>query len=192
MLNAVSKQLLEAHRQDPVAVAVDVGVHGAMLQGEHQRGVDADDFPGAGAEHAPAEVAVAAAHVEHAAAGERRHVRCDPRPLPVGPPLRVDVDAEQRERPLAPWVQLPQRRREPCTLRRGGGAVDANRVAELDAVGHEGRQRGEGGEPARHVAVGVGLESSRDQRFEGRQVVGQRRFADHGQGRASNEAQLRH
>nr|WP_239056528.1 hypothetical protein [Wenzhouxiangella limi] len=58
----------------------------------------------AGIEHAPAEVTVAGADVEHALALEFQ-MRRDPVPLPVRTPFGVHDDTAEVQRPLAPRDQ---------------------------------------------------------------------------------------
>ena len=90
-----------------IAQTGQVALGGEELAEEQPVGVDADHAAGAGAEHTPQVVAVAAADIQHALAFEIE-VRGHAGPLPVRAPLGIDMHAEQLERPLAPGDQALQ------------------------------------------------------------------------------------
>ncbi len=101
-------QLLNAHRQHPHLVPLQVLLQGPVLHHEQRGRVDADHLRSPGAQHPPAVVAAAAAHVEHPAAGQAVDGIGQAIPLPVGAPLGVDMYAKQLEGTLAPGVQSLQ------------------------------------------------------------------------------------
>ncbi len=115
MENTVSKacsfagHLLDTHRQHPDLVLLQVFLQGPELHHEQRGGVDADHLSGAGAEHAPAVVAAAAAHIQYPPPAQVVDGVGQAVPFPVRAPLGVDVHTEQFEGALAPGVQPLQR-----------------------------------------------------------------------------------
>ena len=101
------------------------------LAEEQPVGIDAHDAVGTGAEHAPHVVAVAAADIEDALAGQIQ-VRGHPRPLPVRAPLGVDVHAEQLEGALAPGDQALQGGPQRSAGGLVTGGVEAQCITQFD------------------------------------------------------------
>ncbi len=81
---------------------------GEPLHDVHPGRIYADHQICAGRQHSPSVVAITAADIDNP-----RSCQVDvwgyARPLPVRPPLRVNVDATDLQRPLAPGMQRHQR-----------------------------------------------------------------------------------
>ena len=163
------RQLFPPQGQHPVPWMVDVALHGAMLHAEQQRRIHTDHFPGARGQHAPAEIAIAAADVEHAMAGEAAEAGRDALPFPVRAPLRVDVHVGKAERTFTPRMQRFQGVFEAAG---GWGAVDVHRGGVVETAWRHGRQRIHRCLPTGVVAV-VGLAEAL--RAEAQRPVGQLR-----------------
>ncbi len=149
------RELFQRHRQMPGRQLVEVALHGVELAEEQPVRIDAHHRVGAGAEHPPHVVAVAAADVEDALAGEiqmRRHAL----PFPVRTPFGIHVHAEDVERPLAPRRQAEQRIMGGGARRLVAIAFQAEGFAQLDGNGLDIRQRVDRALPARQVAVANG------------------------------------
>ena len=110
-------QNLEGHRQEEVGALsrIRIGSHptqiaadGQMLKEEEHGGVHAEHAGGPGAEQAPAEITVAAAHVEHLLAFQVAQGAGHSIPFPVGAPFGIQMDTEQIEGSFSPGVQFAQ------------------------------------------------------------------------------------
>ena len=149
-------QRFDPHRQHAHGRVAQVALEGLELQRKQGRGVDADDLGGPGAAHAPAVVAVTAAHVQHPPRAEGLDVRGQAIPFPVRAPLRVDVYAEQLEGAFAPGMQAAQRPEQGVATpgRQVLGAADSYGARVEVALVH--RRRGQGAQrllPARQIPV---------------------------------------
>ncbi|MNZ86395.1 hypothetical protein D3C78_1052140 [compost metagenome] len=197
------RQFLQRQRQVPGRQVGQVVLHGEELAEEQPVGIDADHAVGAGAEHAPLVVAVAAADIQHALAGKIQ-MRGDPCPLPVRVPLGIDMHAEQLERPLAPGDQALERLLQGGALLAAAGAGQGEAFGQLAVLDGQRRQGVDGGLPAGQVAVAAG-QLVGEQLGQGGRPGGQRRAAqtveqggevgaggEVGHGRAISEAKLRH
>ena len=148
-------QLLQRQRQVPGGQVRQVALHGLELAEEQPVGVDADHAFGAGTEHPPLVVAVAATDIQHAPAAQVE-VWSDPRPLPVRAPFGVDMHAKQVERPLAPGRQAEQRI---AHLLAGGViaiVIEGEAVQQVDLARQHGRQGVQRRLPTAEVAVADG------------------------------------
>ncbi|MNS90016.1 hypothetical protein D3C72_1240500 [compost metagenome] len=193
----VGRQVFQGEWQVPGGQLWQVLLNGLELAEEQPVGIDANHHVGAGTEHAPLVVAIAAAHVEHALALEVQ-VRADPGPFPVRTPFGVHMHAEQVEWPFAPRGQAHQ-----CLahLHAGGVvaiAVQAQPVDQVDFARIQGGQGFQRTAPAVEVTVTL-LQLGFQLRLQALRPGSQgraRQTADEGgqidHGRAIKEAKLRH
>ena len=118
-----------------------------------ERRIDAEYEARAGLRHAPQVIAVAAADIEYATAGQWPHMGQYPRPFPVAAPFTVDQDIEQCERPLAPRRKRHEGSAQ--SLTRGGLArpARAHSRPQTALLDRQRWQRREGRLPLRHTAI---------------------------------------
>ena len=140
---------------------------GAVLHDMLEGLIDARHKPGAGPQHAPAVIAVAAANIQNSAVGQRRNLVLQTAPLQRRAPFPIYIDAKQLEGPLAPGDQPFQLPPEGLPLRRGAIRRPAysHRVRVKDEQGRSQlRQAPEGVKPIRTIPM-LGLSVKTRQLF---------------------------
>ena len=177
---------------------IEVALHGVELAEEQPVRIDTDNRVGARTEHAPHVIAVAAADIEDALAGQVQ-VRGNAVPLPIRAPFGVDMHAEHIEGPFAPRRQAEQSIVCDGTCGLVAVGLQPEGITQLHPTRLDIRQCFDGTAPARQVAVANG-EFGVELRL---QAVGPGRQRGAGQapgegsqveihGRAIREAKFRH
>ena len=138
-LESAGQQLVA--QRDRLVDRCDIAADGGVLHHEYHGGVYPEHAARAGGTHPPAVIAVATTHVEYAATGERLQVGCDPCPFPIGAPLAVDLNAEQRPGSFAPGLQLHQQMHQCAMLSCGCIRRLADRDGRVE-LERGGTQRG--------------------------------------------------
>ena len=148
--------------------------NGALLHDVTECGVGSDYPLCAGPQHAPAVITVAATDVQDGAPGQRGNPVLQAAPFHIGTPFRVDLQAEQVERTLAPWQQPLQLPAHGVTLRyaaiRRGAYEDCIRI-KVDCRRADFRQAVECVNPVGKITMACTVVEARQARGKYPQVT---------------------